>query len=90
LLPPAPSLTSVGQSNFFQQQQLFSGQIHKHAITSQPIGAPPSTPINEEINPLMMNRFCSVIGSTFQHQPTSQQSGGRVGMTDENFFLEHF
>ena len=83
MLPPAPSLTSIGQPQYFQPHQFFPGQIHR---TSQPTGPPPTTP--DDVNSMMLNRFCGING-TFQQQAMSQQNG-RVGVATENFFVEHF
>ncbi|CAK5084503.1 unnamed protein product [Meloidogyne enterolobii] len=83
MLPPAPSLTSIGQPQYFQPHQFFQGQIHR---TSQPTGPPPTTP--DDVNSMMLNRFCGING-TFQQQVMSQQNG-RVGVATENFFVEHF
>lgn len=83
MLPPAPSLTSIGQPQYFQPHQFFPGQIHR---TSQPTGPPPTTP--DDVNSMMLNRFCGING-TFQQQTMSQQNG-RVGVATENFFVEHF
>lgn len=86
LLPPAPSLTTTTTGQ--PLHQFFPGQRHHNFVTSQSIGAPPSTPINDEVNSMMMNRFCGISGN-FKQQYMSQQSG-RVGVAAENFFVEHF
>lgn len=78
LLPPAPSLTSIGKPQFFQQQQLFPGQMHNFAL--------PPTQIGDGLNLMMMNRFCGDSGNF--HQQLSSQNIQRVGT--DNFFVEHF
>ena len=97
VLPPAPSLNSVGptkatfQHPHILQQQHKAHYLGKNPTTAvaprpTPTGAPPTTPIGEEATNPPANRF----GGQQIFQPPSVQGRIRLAENFPEVFVEHF